>query len=179
MAHPGGTRRVRIVVVLARRPADLSEWLADGAAFDAAGADALWIEPDPPLDPLALTAALAAVTYRSLLVCAVSSPAPATAVSTVEMLSHGRLRLLAGDTGAVRRIDGDPAVYEYRHGPDGTQRWVAVPAPDGRTGWRTTLAEATEGGVDGVLVPADPRLIDILRNPDDPGQRLDLHLAQG
>lgn len=168
-----------IVVVLARRPAGLTEWLADGAAFDAAGADALWVEPDPPLDPLALTAALAAVTYRSLLICAVASPAPAATLTTIGMLCHGRLRTLGGDTGAVRRIAGDPEGYEYRHESDGTQRWMSVPVPDGRNVWRAALDNAVEGGFHGVLVPADPRLIDILRNPDDPGQRLDLNLASG
>jgi hypothetical protein len=30
-----------------------------------------------------------------------------------------------------------------------------------------------------VLVPAGPRLLDLLRNPDDPGDRRDLYLAQG
>jgi len=29
------------------------------------------------------------------------------------------------------------------------------------------------------VVPVDPRLLDILRNPDDPGDRRDLQLAQG
>jgi hypothetical protein len=28
-------------------------------------------------------------------------------------------------------------------------------------------------------VPAGPRLLDLLRNPDDPGDRRDLYLAQG
>ena len=31
----------------------------------------------------------------------------------------------------------------------------------------------------GLLVPAHPRLLDILRNPDDPGERHDLQLTQG
>ena len=44
------------------RPDDIGGWFADGAAFDAAGADALWIDVtgQPELDPLALAAALAA-----------------------------------------------------------------------------------------------------------------------
>jgi hypothetical protein len=29
------------------------------------------------------------------------------------------------------------------------------------------------------MVPANPRLLDILRNPDEPGDRRDLQLAQG
>jgi hypothetical protein len=61
---------IKVGVVLARRVGDLAEWLADAASFDAAGAHALWIDvlPHPQLDPLALTAALAAMTSRSLLV---------------------------------------------------------------------------------------------------------------
>src|SRR5213078_750567 len=109
----------------------------------------------------------------------VPSAAPAATLTTVGMLCHGRLRTLSGDTGAVRRAAGDSGAYEYRHGSDGTHRWVPVPVPDGRTGWRAALDGAAEAGFHGVLVPADPRLIDILRNPDDPGQRLDLHLASG
>ncbi len=174
--------------MLARRPAHLGEWLADGAAFDAAGADALWIDPAPELelDPLVLTAALAAVTYRSLLVSAlpipgVPSPALVRTLATIRNLSHGRLRILASDTGigTLRPVTGDPESFEYTHGSDGTERWVPVSPPDSRASWRAMLFDAAERGFRGVLVPADPRLIDILRNPDDPGQRLDLHLAQG
>jgi len=51
--------------------------------------------------------------------------------------------------------------------------------PDGRAAWLAKLAEAAERGVRGVVVPADPRLIDVLRNPDDAGGRMDLYLAQG
>jgi len=51
--------------------------------------------------------------------------------------------------------------------------------PDGRAAWRATLLDAGERGLRGLLVPADPRLLDILRNPDDPGYRHDLQLAQG
>ena len=41
------------------------------------------------------------------------------------------------------------------------------------------LADAAERGIAGLVVPADPRLLDILRNPDEPGERHDLQLAQG
>jgi hypothetical protein len=192
VTDPGGSQRVRIGVVLAERPADLGEWLADGAAFDAAGADALWIDPAPELelDALALAAALAAVTFRSLLVCVlpvpgVPSPAVARTIATIGALSRGRLRILGRGTGfgsavgSLVPVAGAPGSFEYSHLLDGTQRWVSVPPPDGRASWRATLLDAARGGVRGVLVPAGPRLIDILRNPDDPGQRLDLHLAQG
>lgn len=157
MTRPGDPQRVRIGIVLARQPVDLGEWLADGAAFDAAGADALWVDPVPELDPLALAAALTSLTYRSLLVVAVPSPAPARTITTVRHLSRGRLRILAEESGS----------------------WTPVDPPDGRAAWQATLLDAAQRGPGGVLVPAGPRLLDLLRNPDDPGQRLDLHLAQG
>ena len=68
----GVTAPVKVGVQLPPSPGDLGEWLADGASFEAAGADALWVDltPEAELDPVTVTAALAAVTYRSLLVLA-------------------------------------------------------------------------------------------------------------
>ena len=59
------------------------------------------------------------------------------------------------------------------------RRWEHVEFPDGRAAWRTALAEATERGVHGLIVPADPRLLDLLRNPDEEIDRRDLQLASG
>jgi hypothetical protein len=115
-----------------------------------------------------MAAALAAVTYRSLLVLALpagAAPRRAT-LATVAALSRGRLRVLSGS-------------YDHPYRLDSAQRWVPAPVPDSRVPWRATLLDAAERGYHGLVVPADERLIDILRNPDDPGPRLDLHLAQG
>jgi hypothetical protein len=79
-------------------------------------------------------------------------------VTTVQKLSRGRLRLRQ---------------------PDEAESLVAVAAPDGRAAWRAALDEVVSRGADGIVVPASPRLLDILRNPDDAGERLDLHLATG
>jgi len=128
---------------------DVSAWLAAAAAFDAAGADALWVDSGSQLDAVAMAAALAAVTYRCLLV------ADVTGSETLERLSRGRLR------GA----------------PDG--QWHHVPVPENRAAWRAALAEAGELGAAGVVVPADAKLLDLLRNPEEPGERLDVYLAQG
>ena len=70
MAQADRSQAVKVGIMLARQPDDVGEWLADGTAFEAAGAHALWVDfgPDPDLDPLAMTAALAALTFRSLLV---------------------------------------------------------------------------------------------------------------
>ena len=69
---------LEVGVLLAPRPEELGEWLADARAFEAAGAAALWVDPDPEsgLDPFALLAALAALTSEALLVA--PHPPPAT-----------------------------------------------------------------------------------------------------
>jgi hypothetical protein len=148
---------VRVGILLARRPGDLGEWLADGAAFDAAGADALWIDidGDAGLDPLTLTAALTATTSKAALIARMPEATAAEALSTLRRLSRGRF------------------VAQEEAG-----RWVRLPVPDNRAHWREMLAEP-DSTIAGVLVEADSRLLDLLRNPDDPGERRDLELAVG
>lgn len=190
--------QIEVGVLLPPWSAELGEWLADATAFEAAGADALWVgrAPESELDPVALTAALAALTYRSLLVMAVPDrdgpPGDlGRALGTIRLLCHGRLALAAGPDrleevsglapglGFFAGVPGEPGAFERTRDDGQTQRWVPVPPPEGRAAWRTTLLDATRRGARGVLVPADPRLLDILRNPDDPGDRRDLKLAQG
>jgi Luciferase-like monooxygenase len=198
VSPPPGPGTVKVGVLLERRPAELGEWLADAAAFEAAGADALWVDPAPEsnLEPLALLAALAAVTSRALLVAtppASGHPSEALGrtLATIGRLSHGRLALaaeperlgeltdLAPGTTPFRRLPGEPAAFERLLEADAAERWIPTPPPEGRAAWRTALAEAATGGAGGLLVPAGPRLLDILRNPKDPDGRRDLQLAQG
>jgi len=198
MSIDAGTGRVLVGVLLPPPPEDLGEWLADAAAFDAAGADALWFDAadDPHLDPLALTAALATLTFRSLLVTALprfadAPPVSARTLGTIGRLSRGRLAL-CGDGAQLAQLTGGgsgpgPGVFDrldddvfVRTGVGGEpQRWIRTAPPDGRAAWRAAIADATERSVAGLLVPAGPRLLDILRNPDEPGERRDLQLAQG
>jgi hypothetical protein len=169
---------IKVGVVLAEQADDLGQWLAEAASFDAAGAHALWIDvaDHPELDPLVLTAALAAMTARSLLVADLGPHRDdAAALATVTRLSRGRLRTIGG---SFRLID--PEMPAYEHIVDGqVERWVPVPAMQGRDAWRATLAEAADSGVSGLLVPAGPGLLDLLRNPGEPGQRHDLELTVG
>ena len=195
---PPDPRTIKVGVLLARRPDELGEWLADAAAYEAAGAHALWVDPEPEsrLDPLALLAALAAVTSRALLVATLpASDHPSEALgrtfATIGRLSHGRLALaadpgrledltsLAPGSAAFRRLPGEPAAFERLDETDTAERWIRTPPPEGRAAWRTALAAAVTSGAGGLLVPADPRLLDILRNPNDPDDRRDLQLAQG
>jgi hypothetical protein len=192
VASSGGAQRppkIKVGVLLGPEPAETGGWLADAAAFDAGGADALWVElgPEPELDVLALAAAVAAVTFRARLVVAL--PASSVeggglrrTVDTIARLSHGRLALL-GDpdrcaglgVGIFRRVRGEPGAFEE----EDAQRWVSVPVVQGRAAWRAACAAAANHGAQGLVVPADPRLLDMLRNPEEPGDRRDLQLAQG
>jgi hypothetical protein len=195
---PPDPKTVKVGVLLARRPAELGEWLADAAAFEAAGAHALWVDPEPEseLDPFALLAALAALTSRALLVATppaseYPSEALGRTLATIGRLSNGRLALaaepgrleeltgLAPGSAAFRRLPGEPATFERLDEAEAAERWVRTPPPEGRAAWRTALADAVTNGAGGLLVPAGPRLLDILRNPNDPDDRRDLQLAQG
>ena len=184
-------RLVKVGVLLDQVPDNLGEWLADAAAFDAGGADALWVDcgPNPPLDVPALASALAVVTHRALLVVAFPEASAAAlesarTIETIVRLSRGRLALIADarqlefGIAVFRRVRGEPDAFE-RLDTDEGERWMLVPPPQGRQPWRETRADAAGRGFTGLVVPADPRLLDILRNPDDPGDRGDLQLAQG
>jgi hypothetical protein len=142
-------------IVLPRRPGDLGEWLTQAMAFDSAGADALWLDLDAGsgLDAVALTGALAAATAKATLIARLPEGTTAEALSTLRRLSRGRLVA-----------------------PQDAGRWVRVPVPQSRAHWRQTLTEV-EG--DALLVEADSRLLDLLRNPGEAGERHDLDLAQG
>jgi hypothetical protein len=57
--------------------------------------------------------------------------------------------------------------------------WVQVKLPESHAGWRQALAAYEAAGADGLLVPLDPRLVDLLRRGDEEDDRSDLTLAQG
>jgi alkanesulfonate monooxygenase SsuD/methylene tetrahydromethanopterin reductase-like flavin-dependent oxidoreductase (luciferase family) len=57
--------------------------------------------------------------------------------------------------------------------------WAAVKMPDDRESWRRTRQDYEAAGATGIILPADPRLLDLLRNGDEDDDRSDLGLAQG
>ncbi|HEU5322325.1 MAG TPA: hypothetical protein VFX28_16085 [Methylomirabilota bacterium] len=71
-----------------------------------------------------------------------------------------RLREAAGRTGAF-------------------EVWARVAALPDHSEWRRVRQEYEAAGATGVIVPADPRLLDLLRNGDEEDDRSDLQLAQG
>src|SRR5690242_425060 len=113
--------RVRIGIRLAPTT-DVSAWLTEGAAFDAAGADALWLDAlwheDSEHDPHVLAAAMAAVTYRSLLIAELPD-GDERAARTLGAVSRGRVRT-------------------------NEEHWEDAEFPESRQAWREALVTAAE-----------------------------------
>jgi alkanesulfonate monooxygenase SsuD/methylene tetrahydromethanopterin reductase-like flavin-dependent oxidoreductase (luciferase family) len=57
--------------------------------------------------------------------------------------------------------------------------WARCRLPEDRGAWKQTLLDYEAARACGVLVPAGPRLLDMLRNADEEDDRSDLALAQG
>ncbi|HYM49880.1 MAG TPA: hypothetical protein VET65_04830 [Candidatus Limnocylindrales bacterium] len=146
---------------------DPGEYLADARAFEAAGADRIFVEATADADPLVLLGALAAVTGRVALGVIAQTEAERRVLSedprlrTVQRLARERVAIGVRTPGGVA-LNGE--------------RWVPVGLPADRQAWQTALAEA---GRDGVIVAADPRLVDLLRHPVEEGDRGDLMLSTG
>jgi alkanesulfonate monooxygenase SsuD/methylene tetrahydromethanopterin reductase-like flavin-dependent oxidoreductase (luciferase family) len=64
-----------------------------------------------------------------------------------------------------------------RKGP--FELWVRTAMPESPAQWRGTREVYAAAGATGLIVPADPRLLDLLRNGDEEDDRSDLTLAQG
>ena len=130
--------------------ADAGEFLADVRALEAAGVEVIGLEGDGP-DRASILGAIAAVTYRVRLRAASHESA-----DILQRLSRGRALAVM---------------------PDG-EKWVAIAVPPDRESWAAALREHEAAGATGVIVPWDPRLIDLLRNPE-PDDRSDLLMSTG
>ena len=151
-----------------RLVADVGELFADARALEAAGIDSLWVLARDDQDPWILAAALAATTWRARLVVVGAVDRPATR-TTLDHLSRGRLVIAerTGDTIAIPDSEGDP------------ERWMLSPLPASRAEWKTLRADREAEGFAGIVLPNDPRLMDLVRNPDVEDDRPDLKLAFG
>jgi hypothetical protein len=135
---------------------DAGELFADAKAVEAAGADSLWIDAADG-NPYVALAALAAVTWRVRLV-ARGAVADVTARDTCARLARGRL-VVAEELSE--------------------ERWTEAPFPVSRVAWDELRTASLTTGLTGVVLPNDPRLIDLLRNPDIIEARDDLKLSFG
>jgi hypothetical protein len=73
---------------------------------------------------------------------------------------------------------GDDEVRLLRAGGD-FEIWIDALVPADRTGWTNMVVTLETAGATGVIVPWDPRIIDLLRNAGDPDDRTDLLIATG
>lgn len=136
---------------------DPGELFADARALEAAGAESLWIDASDG-DPYVALAAMSVVTSRVRLV---ARGAPeGSGRETCAALCRGRL-----------------AIAEELE--RGGERWTHASFPADRKAWRELRQAAAASGVAGIVIPNDPRLIDLLRNPDQEDDRSDLNIAVG
>ena len=147
---------------------DVGELFADARALEAAGADSLWVLAREDQDPWILAAALAATTWRLRLVV-VGATDRAQTRGTLERLSRGRLVIAERSADGVAVPDAEGTV----------ERWAICELPAGRAEWKTLRAEYLAQGFAGIVLPNDPRLLDLVRNPDVEDDRQDLKLAFG
>ncbi len=159
---------MKIGVELRLGGTDAGELFADARAFDAAGADSLWVVSRDDQDPWILAAALAASTWRARLVVVGAVDRPQSR-ATLERLSRGRL--------AVGERSGDATLVADAEGA--TERWAISEMPAGRAEWKALRAEREAQGFAGIVLPNNPRLLDLVRNPDVEDDRQDLKLAFG
>jgi hypothetical protein len=142
---------------------DAGELFADARALEAAGVDSFWASGQ---DEIVLLAAIAALTFRAR-IAAANDDAPA--LRTLELLARGRL-IRASPRGDERTV---PA------GDGQSERWRRVAFPTGRAAWKELRAKAEAEGIDGLILENDPRLLDLVRNPDVEDDRSDIKLAFG
>jgi len=104
----------------------------------------------------------------------------------VETASDRRAGLADGVVGAGESAERFRAAVEpvtrfrERAGLTGPfELWAGIKMPDDRETWRRLRREYEDAGATGIIVPSDPRLLDLLRNGDEEEDRSDLGLAQG
>lgn len=91
-------------------------------------------------------------------------------------LLHGFVHLEADPEAARQAFD---ALRREHRALAGLRYWSSVEMPAGRAAWRDALAVYSRAGATGVILDHDPRLLDLLRNPDAEDDRSDLQLATG
>ena len=160
---------MKVGVLLPSRFEDPGEFIADGRAMEAAGVDSVWLEDDGGHDPIVVLAAIAAVTGQLCL--GLILPNSSAAFETLSWRGFETLQQLSRRRGMV-------GVSKEGRIVSATNEWRRVEVPADREAWAKTLAQAG-ADADGVIVPLDPRLLDILRHPQDAIDRPDLQLAQG
>ena len=98
-----------------------------------------------------------------LLICTTNGEAERSALLADGVIVAGG----EDDVRALRRKEGD------------LELWVDVSMPTDKAGWAHMMAALEAAGATGIIVPWDPRLIDLLRSAGEPDDRTDLLIATG
>jgi len=159
---------MKVGVLFPSRFEDPGEFLADARAMEAAGVDSVWMEDDGGRDPMLALTAIAAVTSQ-LCVGLILPNSPA--FETLSWRGFETLHHLSRRRATIGVSQGGKIVTTMRE-------WLRVDVPADREAWAKTLEQASSE-FEGVIVPLEPRLLDILRHPQDAIDRSDLQLAQG
>ncbi len=160
---------LRVGIELAAPGDDPGGWLAEATAYEAAGVNSLWVGGGDA-GAWVLLGALAAVTWRVRLGVLPGAVAGPGAAAALRRLSRGRLLQARAELGAAGiEVEAEGVV----------ERWSRAAPPPGRPAWAGALEAAASAGAAGVLVPAAPGLLDLLRNPDAEDDRADLQIACG
>ena len=196
---------LKVGVRLPQLTGSAGEYLADVSALEAAGVDTIWLESGGP-DAWVTLGALAAVTQSVRLGCILGSASSHDAagvsagIATAQKLSRDRIVLAvpAGDVanaktaGAKTFSLGSPqdttvdGVIHKLHAPGELpgpnqapiEVWGDIVMPVNREAWTATMTAYEEAGLTGVILPWDPRLVDLLRNAE-PDDRADLLMSTG
>jgi len=124
-----------------------------------------------------------------------NQPAPPALLIGVRLAATGDAGELFADAKAIEAAgadslwvdaaDGDPYVVlaalagRLVVAEESEERWTESAFPASRVAWDELRNASTAAGVTGVVLPNDPRLIDLLRNPDIIEARDDLKLSFG
>jgi alkanesulfonate monooxygenase SsuD/methylene tetrahydromethanopterin reductase-like flavin-dependent oxidoreductase (luciferase family) len=145
---------IKVAVTMPPSVGDAGELIADVRALEAAGAHAVWLHASG-VEQVLVLGAIASLTQRIQL-GVTGGALPHEALAALQKVSGGRA--LAGE-------------------PSG-EGWTRMSMPPDRESWSSALQRHEQDGFIGVIVPWDPRLIDLLRNPGDE-DRSDLLMSTG
>ena len=110
-----------------------------------------------------------------------SSEMPAPAILVVCATLEEAKRSVRAAGGVIFR--GDDEDVRTLRTTDGLHAdsdvWVDIPIPGDRAGWAKAIAAHEAAGATGIIVPWDPRIIDLLRSGGEQDDRSDLLIATG
>ena len=179
---------MRIAVELGADFDDAGDMLADAQAYEAAGAEALLVSDDGSGASAAVLGALAVTCRRArigpLQLERTGWPTERVddVVATLDRLSRGRIVLLSRTPLRVGERELDGVIVEgppesLRRGP--LPLWVRVRYPMSKPEWKETRTAYEAAGAAALILQRDPRLLDLLRNPDVMDDRADLNITVG